>query len=81
MAIIYYQMNYESRKNRYVVKKLEKIKNIDTTKIDEVYRYSKNLWIARKKQDLVNYAEELKNGLIQEYEEKLKNLNKRVVEA
>lgn len=81
MAIVYYQLNYESRKNSYVVKRLDKTKNIDTTKINGVYKYSKNLWIARRKQDLVDYAEKLKENLIKEYEEKLKKLNKRIIES
>lgn len=81
MAIVYHQMKFEPKENKYVVTKLAPGRNIDTSKIDSLMKLSQNLWAARRKQDLIDHAEEMKAAKINEYKEKISKLNKIRIEA
>ncbi|NFL41781.1 hypothetical protein FDB55_03320 [Clostridium botulinum] len=81
MAIMYHQMKYIPSENKYVITKLKPSRNIDTTKIEGVAKYSTNMWVGRRKQDLVDYAEKLKVDLIENYQKKLNMLINRSIEA
>lgn len=81
MAIIYHQMKFEPKENKYVVTKLAPGRNIDTSKIDSLMKLSHNLWAARRKQDLIDHAEEMKAAKITQCKERLLKLNKIKIEA
>lgn len=77
---IYHQMKYESKENKYIISKLAPSRNMDTTKIDKVMKYSHNLWLAKRKQDLIDHAEEMKANKISEYKNMIRKINRRVIE-
>ena len=81
MAIIYHQMKFEPKENKYVITKLAPGRNIDTSKIDSLTQFSQYLWVARRKQDLIDHAEEMKAAKITQCKERLLKLNKIKIEA
>lgn len=81
MSIIYHQMKYNSRENKYIISKLEPKSSVDTTKVNEVIQLSSKLWVARRKQDLIDLAEEMKATKIAEYRKMISLINRRVIEV
>ena len=81
MSIIYHQMKYNSRENKYIISKLEPKSSVDTTKVNEVIQLSSKLWIARRKQDLIDLAEEMKATKIAEYRKMISLINRRAIEV
>lgn len=81
MSIIYHQMKYNSRENKYIISKLEPKISVDTTKVNAVIQLSSKLWIARRKQDLIDLAEEMKATKIAEYRKMISLINRRAIEV
>lgn len=81
MPIFYHQLKYIPNENKYVISRLEPKKNMDTTKLSGVAKYAPNLWVAKTKGELLEFAEEMKARLIAEHEEKLLKLKTRIIEA
>lgn len=81
MPIFYHQMRYIPQENKYVISRLEPKKNMDTTKLGCVSKYAPNLWVAKTKSELLEFAEEMKARLIAEHEQKLLKLKTREIEA
>lgn len=71
----YHQMQYKPKENKYIISKLAPSKNMDTSKIDEVVKYSYNLWVAKRKQDLIDHAEEMKANKITQYKNMIRKIN------
>lgn len=71
----YHQMQYKPKENKYIISRLASNKNMDTSKIDEVMKYSYNLWVAKRKQDLIDYAEEMKANKITQYKNMIRKIN------
>lgn len=71
----YHQMQYKPKENKYIISKLAPSKNMDTSKIDEVMKYSYNLWVAKRKQDLIDHAEEMKANKITQYKNMIRKIN------
>lgn len=81
MPIFYHQMRYIPNENKYVISRLEPKKNMDTTKLSGVAKYAPNLWVAKTKGELLEFAENMKSNLIAEHEQKLFKLKNRTIEA
>ncbi len=71
----YHQMQYKPKENKYIISKLAPSKNMDISKIDEVMKYSYNLWVAKRKQDLIDHAEEMKANKITQYKNMIRKIN------
>lgn len=79
MPRIYHQMKYDTKDNKYIISKYAPGKNIDTTKMESIIEIKKNLWAARSKQILIDYAEEMKAEKISEYQNMIRRVSKRKI--
>lgn len=81
MPIFYHQMRYIPLENKYVISRLEYTKQLDTSKLCGVVQYGQHKWVARKKQDLIDFAEATKERIIKDYEEKIQKIQNRDIEV
>ena len=73
-------MKYDTKSNEYIIGGLKVIKDIDTSKMnDGVTLFSSNTWVSKKKDPLIQFAEEHKEMKINECIAQLEKIKSRTI--
>jgi hypothetical protein len=73
-------MKYNTQTNEYIIGGLKVIKDIDTSKMnDGVTLFSSNTWVSKKKDPLIQFAEEHKEMKINECIAQLEKIKNRTI--